>query len=244
MTSHVLTDGTVWMHGVAVHDVAHTLQFSTTREAKDFTKFGASARNSKVGLFTAAVSVSGYTDTTGYDEDLYDLFNNATTAPISVAATSDDGSVAYTMRSLMASLSPLSGQVGDIAAVSLEAAGRGGVRPVRGMILHPETARTATGDGTGRELGAVEASESVYGALHVVAASGTTPTLDVIVESDDNADFTSATTRLTFTQTTAQTGEWKSAAGAITDTHWRVSYTVGGTSPSFTFAVVVGIAAT
>lgn len=242
MATHVLTDASVWMQGVAVHDVAHTLQFSTSREVKDKTVFGNQARTNRPGLMAASVSVSGYTDLTDYDSDLYDIYSNATTTPISLSATAADGDVAYTMRGLTASLSPLGGQVGDMAAVTLEASGRGGVRPVRGTILHPETARTATGTGTGRELGAVAAGSTVYGALHVVAASGTTPTLDVVVQSDDNSGFTSPTTRLTFTQATAQTGEWKAADGAITDTYWRVSYTIGGTTPSFTFAVVVGIA--
>jgi hypothetical protein len=241
MATHVLTDASVWLHDIAIHDITHTLQFATSREAKDSTVFGHTARSNRAGLMTAQVSVQGYTDLTAYDGDIYDVYNNATTAPVSLSATSADGDPAYTLRTLTASLSPLSGQVGDMAAVSLEAAGRGGVRPVRGTILHPETARTATGTGTGRQLGAVAAGSTVYGALHVVAASAG-DTLDVIVQSDDNAGFTTPTTRLTFTQATGTTAEWQSAAGAITDDYWRVSYTIAGTDPSFTFAVVVGIA--
>lgn len=243
MSTFVLTDPSVWVHDVAIHDVAHTVQFATTREAKDATVFGNTARTNKPGLFTTQVSVQGYADMTGYDADLFDIYDNATTAPISIAPTSADGDTAYTMQSLTATLSPLGASVGDMAAVSLEASGTGGVRPVRGLILHPETARTATAVGTGRQLGAVSATQSVYAALHVVTASAA-DTLDVIVQSDDNAGFTSPTTRLTFTQATGQTAEWKSAAGAITDDYWRVSYTIAGTSPSFTFAVVCGIATT
>lgn len=242
MATHVLQDASVWVHDIAIHDITHTLQFSTSREAKDSTVFGNTARSNKPGLMVAQVSVQGYADMTTFDDDLYDIYDNATTTPVSLSATSADGDTAYTLRTLTASLSPLGGQVGDMAAVSLEAQGRAGVRPVRGTILHAETARTTTGVGTGRQLGTVVAASSVYGALHVVAASGTTPTLNVVVQSDDNSGFTSPTTRLTFTQATGKTGEWQSAAGAITDDWWRVSYTIAGTSPSFTFAAVVGIA--
>jgi hypothetical protein len=241
MATYVLTDPTAWVHSVAVHDVAHTMQLAVGREAKDKTVFGHSARANAVGLFTASLSVSGYADMTDFDAALWDLLNDGTTAAISVSPTGVDGETAYALQGLKSSLSPLSGQVGEMAAVSLEAGGRGGVRPVRGTILHPETARTTSGTGTGRQLGAVAAGSTVYGALHVVTASAA-DTLDVIVQSDDNASFTTPTTRLTFTQATGKTAEWKSAAGAITDDYWRVSYTIAGTSPSFTFAVVVGIA--
>jgi hypothetical protein len=61
------------------------------------------------------------------------------------------------------------------------------------------------------------------------------------VESDDNGSMTSATTQITFPQKTFVTSEWLSAAGAITDDYWRVGYTIGGSTPSFNFAVVVGI---
>jgi len=75
----------------------------------------------------------------------------------------------------------------------------------------------------------------------VIAASGTTPTLDVTIESDDAEGMASATTRLTFTQATATTSEWQELAGAVTDDWWRAAWTIGGGSPSFTAVVVVGI---
>jgi hypothetical protein len=80
-------------------------------------------------------------------------------------------------------------------------------------------------------------------ALHVVAISGA-PTFTVVLESDDNAGFTSPTTRLTSASYSASTGaEWQSVAGPVTDTYWRVKWTVtGGTGPSVSFLAVAGIA--
>ena len=67
------------------------------------------------------------------------------------------------------------------------------------------------------------------------------------VQSDDNAGFTSATTRITFTQISGGTesAENKKADGASTDDYWRVVWTIAGDgSESFTILVSVGIAPT
>ena len=86
------------------------------------------------------------------------------------------------------------------------------------------------------------AGKSMYAALHVISVSGTSPTLDVIVQSDDNSGFTTPTNRITFSQTGAVGAEWGSVAGAVTDDYWRVSYTIGGSdTPTFAFAVTCGL---
>ena len=115
---------------------------------------------------------------------------------------------------------------------------------VRGTIAHPPgTARTASGTGTGLQLGAVPAGRRLYAALHVLSVAGTTPSITVTVESDDANTFASATTRLTFDAATAAGGQVLRTTGdAITDTWFRVTWTISGTSPSFLFVVALGIA--
>lgn len=132
-------------------------------------------------------------------------------------------------------------RIGALMGFKVRVEPMGGKKFVRGTILHAKAARTATGNGTAYNLGAVTATQYVYGALHVFARSGTTPTLDVIIQSDDASGMVSPTSRITFTQATAITSEFKRTAGAITDTWWRANYTIGGASPSFTFAVAAGI---
>ncbi len=70
--------------------------------------------------------------------------------------------------------------------------------------------------------------------LNVSAVSGTSPTLDVTIE--DSPDGTNWYTHTSFTQATATTKEAKriSNFGKFV----RINYTIGGTSPSFTFEVV------
>jgi hypothetical protein len=110
-------------------------------------------------------------------------------------------------------------------------------------LLHEgSTARTVTGNGTARQLGLVGATQKLYASLHVVDAS-VADTLDVKIQSDDASGMGTPTDRITFTQATAVGAQYATpVSGPIaTDTWWRVSYTIGGTSPSFKFAVVVGI---
>lgn len=111
-----------------------------------------------------------------------------------------------------------------------------------GVTLHPLTLRTSSSSGTAVEFAGPTASQKLYAALHVTSVDGTSPTLDVKVQSDDNSSFTTPTDRITFTQASAIGAQWATPlAGAITDDHWRVTWTIGGSSdPEFTFAVVIG----
>jgi hypothetical protein len=82
----------------------------------------------------------------------------------------------------------------------------------------------------------------MYGALHVLSVAGTTPSITARVESSVDNTFASPTTRLTFTAANTVSGEILRTDGtAITDTWWRVAWTITGTTPSFLFASTLGI---
>ncbi len=170
-------------------------------------------------------------------------FGGTAGQPISVApAGITGGEVAYAFNASTFSYTPMQASAGEIAMATLSGSGTGSP-VVRGTLMDdPTAAVTTTGTGTARQLGAVTTGQRMYAALHVLSASGGTPTLDVVIQSDDNSGMSSATSRITFTQATDITSQWSSVAGAITDDYWRVSYTIGGSTPSFTFAVVLGIA--
>lgn len=72
--------------------------------------------------------------------------------------------------------------------------------------------------------------------LAVTAASGTTPTLDVVIE--DTLDGTNWNTVATFTQKTAAATQAVDVTGVVFGDRLRVRWTVTGTTPSFTFAVL------
>lgn len=153
------------------------------------------------------------------------------------------GSPCYVAQVLECDYKP-GGEVGKLLGFS---AGLKGNRPtVRGTTLHPiGTPRTTSGTATGYQLGALAAADYLYVNLHVlgVTAVSGTPTLTIIIESDDNSGFTTPTTRSTFTTVSAIGAQTARIAGAVTDTWWRAKWTIAGgaTTPSTLFAVAAGI---
>lgn len=110
------------------------------------------------------------------------------------------------------------------------------------LALLPNAARTATGVGESFTL--PRGTNALRILLDVDAASGTTPTLDVVVQDtvDDGENW--ATIGSAFTQKTAagtQVINIVKSGSAGTPVMFsnkvRVSYTIGGTTPSFTFDV-------
>lgn len=96
-------------------------------------------------------------------------------------------------------------------------------------------ARTASGD-SGPQSG-FEVSSALRAQLDVTAASGTTPTLNVVLEDTLDGGVTWNTIG-TFAQRTAAGREVINVTTPFTD-RLRARWTVGGTTPSFTFSVVV-----
>jgi hypothetical protein len=92
-------------------------------------------------------------------------------------------------------------------------------------------ARTATANGTAFDTSDVD---EITGTVTVTAASGTNPTLDVILQT--TADGTNYYTAGSFTQLTTTGTEAKVFTGLGSSSRWR--WTIGGTdTPSFTFSV-------
>lgn len=128
------------------------------------------------------------------------------------------------------------GEHGEVAPWEITAMGDG--KLTRGRLAKERGNVSATGAlGSGLLLGAVSASQYLYATFHVFSA-GTTIT--VVVESDDNVNFTSATTRATIGPLTAAGGTYVTpVAGAITDTYYRLRVTaITGT---FNVAGAIGV---
>ena len=106
-----------------------------------------------------------------------------------------------------------------------------------GAELLPALARTADANGTGVDTWAKGRSREALVLLSVGAASGTSPTLDVKIQhSDDNS---------TWSDLAGAAFPQRTAAGAVSEInikgfkrYIRAVHDVGGTSPSFTAAVL------
>lgn len=241
MAEFVLENAKLWLGGYDLSGDMNALALEYGAEAQDNTTFGQDTHSFMGGLKTIRASHEGlWNGGDGQVDDVLFARIASQNEPMSIAPeTGADGETAYSFQSKVASYAP-GAQVGELLAFNVSAEASAGPL-VRGTIMH-NAARAASANGVARQLGAVAAGSKLYAALHVIAVSGSSPTLDVTVESDDGSGMASPSTQITFSQATALGAQWATpVAGAITDDWWRVAYTIGGGSPSFTFIVVIGI---
>lgn len=97
------------------------------------------------------------------------------------------------------------------------------------LVLAASAERTATGNGASVEVGDKAVGRLL---LDVTARTGTTPTLDVTIQT--SFDGVTWRTAGTFTQATA-TGQQR--ISCMLDRYVRAIWTIGGTTPSFTFSI-------
>ncbi len=237
MTIHVLNDVELWYDIYRLRGQMNSLALSDAAELRETPVFGDVAQRRIAGLRDTACDLEGYWASTE-DAALYAKVGVAN-APVTVApVASTEGARAYLFRAIAGEYSPGAG-IGDSYAFSFKAQGSAGERLVRGSILHNAT-RTADGQTAGIQLGAISATQKIYAALHVLSFSSANPTT-IYLESDDNSGFTSPTVRITFDTLTAAAAQWKSLAGAVTDTWWRARWDVPVGTPSIEFVLSAGI---
>lgn len=239
----VLTNAVVYVAGYDLSGDFNSVALASGAAEVNDTMFGDTTESAAGGLKTATMEVRGaWNGGADNDKVLFDRIGLANVPVMSAAAGGDAGEAAYFMQALAANFQTF-GAVGELMPMSLSARASGGTPLVRGTVLYNDTI-TATANGTAYQVGAASASQKLYAALFILDdPAGTDPTLDVVIQSDDNSGMSSATNRITFAQQTARGAVWATpVSGAITDDYWRASITVGGTgSPSFRVAVVLGI---
>lgn len=231
---------------VGAYDLSGHLQgidFGTSVEMQDDTVFGSNTRTSESGLDGFSIQHEGvWSAGAGKPDTIFDEHKGLTGLLATVAPVDgNEGSLAYFMRVAQGSYST-GGAVGDLLRFSVDLATSKGTGAARGTLMANATL-AATGDGTAFNLGAVGSGQKLYAGLHVLSVSGTNPTLDVVIESDDAEGMAGAVPILTFDQMSAVGGQWATPIdGPLPDTWWRASWTIGGTdSPSFDAVIAVGI---
>lgn len=246
MSKAVLLDCRLFVGGVDLSGSSNKLEFTDQAEEKEVTNWkSGKAKEFLAGLSYPQLAAEGFWEA-GDDSLPDDAFWAARRQiePWSASADSTvdlaSGSDMYLTRALRGSYKFL-GAVGDTAPWAISAVGSWPM--AKGACMHAAgVPRTATGNGTGYQLGAVPSTKSMYVNLHVLSVADAAATLTVTVESDDNSGFSSATTRGTFSAASAIGGQSLRIAGPVTDDYWRIVYTIaGGSSPSFLFVVAAGI---
>lgn len=245
LTPQVLTDARIYLETVDLTGFSNKVELQSSAVDLDKTTFASGGWMERAGgLFDSQAALDGFfqaTDLTMPDDTFWANLGVTGTALTVLPTSGAVGSLAYLGKVLEVEYKP-GGQVGQLLGWS--ATCKGNTALARGQILHPQgTARTSSGNGTGVQLGAVTSAQRMYANLHVMSISGTgTPTITVALQSNVDNTFGSPTTRLTFNADTALDGQALSVLGPITDTWWRVTWTISGTTPSFLFAVAAGIA--
>lgn len=244
MAKVVLTNVRLFGSGADLTTRTNKVEIMTERETKEVTSYGSNGYVEVLGgLGSGQLTAEGYFEAADNSyPDNFSWASRGSVVPMSVAPVGVTvGSKAYLSDFLITKHDIIKGSVGDVAGFMLDAATNSPV--TKGFVMQaPGSAITSSSNGTGVEAGAVATGQSLYANLHVTSISGTsTPTLTVVIQSDDNPSFTSPTTRLSFTAATAIGGQHLSVVGPITDTYYRAVYTVSGSTPSFLAFITLGI---
>lgn len=240
MASFSLTDATTWVHGYDFTTDMNEISLSLSAEELDVTTFGSGGYRTRIaGLKDVESNLKGFwqsAESAAVDPQAFPDLGTAdrviTQSPTGVAA-----STAYMYQAGKFTYE-LFGSIGEATPFSLGCKGTNGVGVVRGQVAAAKGNVSATGQlGSILSLGAVGATQYLYGTLHVFSA-GTTITVQL--QSDDDVGFASPTTRATFSLITTTGGNWAvRTAGALAETHYRLN--VSAITGTFQVAGAIGI---
>lgn len=242
MSFQVLTNCKVYADGYDLTGSSNKADLKYSADIKDDTVFGATSKSRIAGLKNTELNLEGFWEAgAGKIDTLAESYLGIPGKIITLSPDGgDQGDIFYAFKSILSDYQA-GAQVGDLLPFSYNASGSDSEGLIRGTVLE-NASKTASANGTGRQLVDVDSGQYLYAVMLILAVSGTDPTLDMVIQSDDNAGFTSASDRITFAQQTAVGAVWATrVAGPITDDYWRASWTIGGTDdPSFT--VFIGLA--
>jgi len=238
MANFVEKDCKLYVGGYNWSGDANALALEHGADVHDDTVMGDTTRSNFPGLKVVRAAADGFWEGGAVLDKIYFDAIGVTDTPFTMCPTTGAyGERAFFFKSMLAQYTP-GAQIGSMMKFGVTAEGRGDL--IKGNVLFPLSTVTSSGTSTGQVLGAVGAAEYLYAALHVFSVSAS-DTLDVVIQSDTSG-FSSPLARVTFDQASAIGSQYASPVpGAITDTYWRISYTVTGDDPSISFAVVMGI---
>lgn len=241
MSKITLKNCQIYLGGYNLTGDSNNASIDAGKDEVENTTFGSSTHTFQAdGLRTTGAAAEGYANYGESEAGINSMLASVIPASF-IPQGNTEGNIAYFFDSNTGSFSPIGGSVGDLAPYTLDLTSAN--RLVRGNLLASVSNATTSGTTTEQDLGTVSATQSVYAALHVFNLAGTAPTLDVVIQSDATG-FASPADQITFSQITGDGSvgyEYATTAGAITDDHWRVSYTLGGSVTDCDFAVVIGI---
>lgn len=239
MTVFALTNVFAHAAGYDFTSDSNQATLAVDAEALDATPFGPGWKSVVSGLKSSQFNMSGFWQSAAsqaVDPEAFAALGVADRV-LTFGPSNVEGDPAYMLQALETSYA-LGGEVGVLAPFTLAAVGSNGAGTVRGKLTKARGNVSATGAiGTGVQLAAASATQFLYCSVHIFTA-GTTVTL--LLESDDNAGFTSPTTVATIGPLTASGGTWMTrVAGPLTDTYFRLN--VSAITGTFNMAAAIGV---
>jgi hypothetical protein len=242
MAAFSLTNVSIALDGTIVTGYCNQVDTQASVDMLDFTTFASGGwKTMRPGFASFTLGLQGFQDyaTNALDQSFplssaggTDTF---TVAPTGGAAVADP---AYFGQGLLNSYTPLTAAVGQPANFNFQWAGINQL--VRGQMLHPSAARTATGNGTATTFTTPTATQALYAAFHVTSVTGT-GTITFKVQTANSGAFTVPNDRITSNGFTATGAQFASLAGALAgETHIRAQWTITGFT-SVTFQVAAGV---
>jgi hypothetical protein len=239
MATFAFVDATTWIGGYDMTTDLNQVALNISADELDVTTFGSGGYRSRIaGLRTVEANFNGFWQAgTGTVDPTVFTDLAVVDRVVTMAPAATETSAAYMWQGGSFTYSPF-GQIGEATPFTLGYKGTNGVGCVRGQVAKAKGNVSATGaTGSGLLLGAVSSTQFLYSTLHVFSA-GTTITIQV--QSDDNAGFSSPTTRATIGPITTAGGTWATrVAGPFTDTYWR--WNVSAITGTFSIAGAIGI---
>ena len=244
MPVYAQTSLSIAVDTLEISGFADTIDITATADVADCTTYSAGGNKVfAVTLATATVDVEGFSDfaLTGTDANLpLSGFGASRLVTTSVPGTTA-GDPAFIAEGPGHNRTPWGGSVGALSRFKygFQASGK----LIRGALLHPSAARTASGTGTAVAFTTPTAIQSLFASFHLLSVTGA-GTITFTVQTDDNVGFTTPTTRITSTSFAAVGKQFTSLAGALaTETHVRVIWTIVGFT-SCSFIVAAGVTTT
>lgn len=241
------TNCQIYVDGYDLKSETNMVRLEAIKEVKDRSVFGNTYRNrAMAGLADVNFQAAGFHSTAQDTEFRANWAQNDTCTSVYVPATGGAtvavGDLAWFFKGVAPKYT-VGGAHGEDLMWTLEAqGGAGAYGPLKGWVLEPGlVAKTADANGTGYQCGAIVSGQYLYAMLHVTSVSAS-DSIVVTIESDDNADFTSATTRITFDSLSAVGAAMATrVAGPITDDYWRAVFNVTGADVSIVCACAMAI---
>ena len=248
----VFDNAVILFDGAELSADCNQVSIALSRALLNATVFGDLFNRNRAGLGTVDVSIEGFWNAGTNPDKVYPSLFNALGSSDKLLTVFADGVTEGTatdkgmgLATTVATFSPIRGTHGQLLGFNGRFAGRGST-PVEAVTLKDSRSSFygATDSGTKFNVGAVTSTQYLYAGLHVIGYQGTSPTLDMRIQSDANGSAGGETTRITFTQVAGATsGQYATrVAGPITDAWWRADWTIGGSSnPGYKFLVWIAI---